>query len=82
MKGLLDEIAESVESYYLSDIHMMKYRRKVWIAIEKLDASEYPLQEWKDAVGYILKEPIQGFETQEQARSYLLTRLKKPEEMK
>lgn len=71
-KGLLDEIAECVESYCLSDLHTKEYRGKVYSAVGILAASEYSLREWEDAVGYILEEPVQDLGSQEQARKYLL----------
>lgn len=76
-KGLLDEIAEHVKSYCLSDLHTMEYSNAIYAVAEKMDAPEYSLREWEDAVSYILEEPASDFGSQEQARQYLLARLGK-----
>lgn len=75
-KGLLDEIAERINSYCLSDLHTMERRKDVYDVVMKLDASAYPVQEWERAAGYILSEPVRDMGNQEEVRKYLLAKLK------
>lgn len=75
-KGLLDEIAEGINSYCLSDLRTIEYSCEVYAAVLELDPSAYPVSEWEMAVGYILSEPKLEFMTQESAKEYLLKRLK------
>lgn len=74
-KGLLDEIAERINSYCLSNLHTMEYRGDVYAAVRRLDASDYSVDEWERAAGYILSEPVREFEDQETVRQYLLMKL-------
>lgn len=75
-KGLLDEIAECINSYCLSNLHTIEYQEDVYAVVMNLDPSDYSVDEWERTVCYILSEPVQGFEDQEAARHYLLRRLK------
>lgn len=74
-KGLLDEIAERINSYCLSDLHTMEYRGDVYAAVMGMEASDYSADEWVRAAGYILSEPVGKFEDQEAVRQYLLRKL-------
>lgn len=75
MKGLLDEIAERVNSYCLSNLHTLEYRGDVYVVVMKMDASNYSVGEWERAAAYILSEPVWGFKDQESVRQHLLKRL-------
>lgn len=74
-KGLLDEIAERINSYCLSNLHTMEYRMDVYAVVKKMDASDYAVDEWERAAGYILSEPVREFVNQEAVKQYLLMRL-------
>lgn len=78
-KGLLDEIAEGAESYCLSNLHTMEYRKKVYSAVMKLEAADYGVTEWEESIRYILLDSVDPFENQEEAKHYLLNHLRDDE---
>lgn len=75
-KRLLDEIAERIDSYCLSDLHTMECRGDVYAAVMGMDVSDYSVDEWERAAVYILSEPVGKFQDQEAVRQYLLMKLK------
>lgn len=70
-QGLLDRIAHQINCLYLSDLRNPAYMPSIRDAIIRIDASEYPLGEWNDAVQYITTGPT-AFSTCDEARNYLL----------
>lgn len=68
--GLLEYIAIQVGCQYLSDLHRVSFT-SICHAFATITPSLYSLREWEDAVSYITGMMVH-FETQEQAREYLL----------
>ena len=68
--GLLECIAIQVGCQYLSDLHRASLT-SICHALAAITPSLYSLREWEDAVCYIIRTMVH-FETQEQAREYLL----------
>ena len=67
---LLEVIARRVGCGFLSDLHQSWELPCIQHVIRGLDAREYDLREWKDAVQYITGEQRE-FETAEQAAEFL-----------
>lgn len=75
MKDLLGLIAEKANCNYISDLptnYKFLIKSEVIVGINNED---YSLNEWNDAVTYILKTQ-QKFNSVDEARSYLLKALK------
>lgn len=54
-KGLLDCLLEFVGCNYLSDMHSDEYMPFVCKAVAQLQAEDFGIHEWNDAVYYITK---------------------------
>ena len=54
-KGLLDCLVELVGCNYLSDMHSDEYLSSVCKAVAQLQAENFSVHEWNDAVYYITK---------------------------
>lgn len=74
---LLDLLREKSGCEYVSDLHFLDEMQKARLAyhLEKVDAEDYLLREWNDALAYIVKAPAQ--ETVEKAKETLLKELRR-----
>lgn len=72
---ILYVIKETACLEYISDLHDLKYRYKVFCAIKKICDTKFAIEEWQLAVNYILGDKTQFTNTSE-ARQYLLKKLK------
>ena len=52
---LLEDLQREAELEYISDIPYAAYENQVIKAIERLQAEDYPAEQWKKALVYILK---------------------------
>ena len=53
--SLLEDLQREAELEYISDIPYAAYENQVIKAIERLQAEDYPAEQWKKALVYILK---------------------------
>ena len=70
-QGLLDRIARQMDCLYLSDLRNPAYIPAIHNTIALIQANEYALSEWNDAVQYITTKPL-TFSTSYEARNFLL----------
>lgn len=53
-KNLLNELVSEAGVSYLSDLHDPRSFRKIFHALDRLSPDNYSLEEWEEAVTYIL----------------------------
>ena len=51
--NLLEYLAQETGCVYLSDLHKQDIQAKLLSALSTVAASDYPLQEWQEALAYI-----------------------------
>ncbi len=73
----MENLAKKAEVDFLSDLHYGLYWPDIYYALQKMEAEDYTLEEWEEAVKYILGEENASFGTPEAACLYLLKRLEK-----
>ncbi len=71
---LLDELAKELHSDYLSDLRLPANRLSLIPLLNRMEPSLYSIKDWNDAISYILGER-RGFETQRDARKYLISQI-------
>lgn len=69
-KGLLDYLSAQCGCTYLSDLSFKNYHIFLYHSMDEITPQDYSLEEWNDAVCYIVKEPV-TFRTQADAKEYL-----------
>lgn len=74
--GLLDILAAKTGCTYLSDLTFPKNKIHILHPLRKIDASDFTLHEWKDALKYLTGRPS-AVSTQQQAKQALMDYLMK-----
>lgn len=69
-EGLLDRLQILTEAEYLSDLRFMDFER-IRKHLPELDAEQYPLSQWLDAVKYLTNTQSE-LATAQEAYDYLL----------
>ena len=68
---LLDRLATDANCLYLSDLHADLYGKAVRLAVEGLDARDYGIRLWNEAIAYITGKSA-SFSDPQDARAHLL----------
>ena len=76
-ENLLNELVSEAGVSYLSDLHDAHCFRKVYHALDRLPPDYYSIEEWEEAVSYILGLKRQHFATPASARQFLKAELEK-----
>ncbi len=71
---LLDQLVIELDCGFLSNLHQPQWQRSLAATLSHVQAGQYPLKEWNDAISYILEQPV-AFQTQQEAYLYLLKKL-------
>lgn len=70
-KSLLDQLLKIAGMNYLSDLHMRKNHILVHRAVLTIPTEDYSLEDWENAVEYILEEGRVSFMAKEDAKNFL-----------
>lgn len=70
-EDLLDYLWREAGCAFLSDLHFSDCLTRLQSVLQRLDAAQYPLQQWQEAIRYIAGTE-QKFSYPETARQFLL----------
>ncbi len=73
-QGLLEYLADKTGCMYLSDLRFTDNPKKLSKYINKIDAKEYSLHEWNDAVNYLTDREA-NFDSESEAKDYLVANI-------
>lgn len=76
-RGLLEKLADQMGVPYLSDLRMSCYWKKLADYLSSVHAEEYSPAEWKDAIQYLLGRTEESLRDENDARDFLIKRLKR-----
>ncbi len=71
---LLDVLSAKVGCLYLSDLKAMVHPERIRAALIHLEASDFSVHDWNDAVNYFVGS-AGSFSTAEEAKLFLLSKL-------
>ena len=74
---LLQNLVMEAGLCYISDLHDSSQTESVYAAVSRLSPDEYLLEEWEEAVGYILGQKEERFKTSKSAWRFLQQALRK-----
>lgn len=76
-ENLLDRLVKESGVSFLSDLRYGCNQNLICKALNRLSPDEYTLEEWEEAVGYILKQKRRKFDTASSACLFLRCELEK-----
>lgn len=75
--GLLDWFVHETGVKYISDLPNSRIYQRIYSALDKLSPDDYPVGEWVEAVGYILKQNRRSFSSAGDAYLFFQCELRK-----